>query len=83
MVTTERTWTLTRDQLIDAIANIEIRGIKATGPMAGKAVADDFADAILHQIPDDDARRQLPARERPDLLVDLGDDPDGDAEEGQ
>ncbi len=45
-------WTCTRAQLIEALANIEIRGIKATGPAAGKVVADDFADAILSQLPE-------------------------------
>jgi hypothetical protein len=48
---TEPTWTTTRSQLIDALANIEIRGVKASGPLAGKVIADDVADAILEQLP--------------------------------
>jgi len=46
----ERAWLVTRGQLIDALANIEIRGIKTTGPMAGQVIADDVADAILSQL---------------------------------
>jgi len=45
------TWTCTRDQLIGALANIEVRHVKLTGPMAGKVIADDVADAILSQLP--------------------------------
>jgi hypothetical protein len=47
----EPVWTVTREQLINALANIEVRGVYLTGPMAGKVVADDVADAILSQLP--------------------------------
>lgn len=46
---------MTRDQLIDALANIEVRDVKVTGPDAGLLVADDLADAILSQIPGETA----------------------------
>ena len=53
----ERAWLVTRGQLIDALANIEIRGIKTTGPMAGQVIADDVADAILSQLAPASLRR--------------------------
>jgi hypothetical protein len=46
---TQPTWTLTRSQLIDALANIELR-VKPSGPMANKVSADEMADAILAQL---------------------------------
>jgi hypothetical protein len=36
--------------LIDAIAGIRVEGVKTSGPMAGKVIADDMADAILAQL---------------------------------
>lgn len=50
---TEPTWTVTRAQLIDALANIEVHPVLLTGRDKGVAVADDMADAILEQIPRD------------------------------
>lgn len=49
----DETWTCTRAQLIDALANIEVRGVQTSGPMAGKVIADDMADAILEQLTPD------------------------------
>jgi hypothetical protein len=43
-------YTFTREQLIDAIANLRIEGVKTTGPTAGLVLADDLADAILAQV---------------------------------
>ena len=48
---TEPTWTVTRAQLIDALANIEVHPVLLTGRDKGVAVADDMADAILAQLP--------------------------------
>jgi hypothetical protein len=64
--TPEPTWTLTRSQLIDALANIEVRNVKTTGPMAGKVIADDLADAVLKQLPRDDGSVTVP---REDLVT--------------
>jgi hypothetical protein len=47
---TEVTWTITRIQLIDALANIEVRDVKTSGPAKGLVVAEDMADAILSQL---------------------------------
>lgn len=52
---TEPTWTVTRAQLIDALANIEVHPVLLTGRDKGVAVADDMADAILSQLPQADA----------------------------
>jgi hypothetical protein len=46
----EKRYVMTRAQLIDAIANIEIRNVATAGPAAHLVVADDVADAILSQI---------------------------------
>ena len=43
-------YSVTREELIDAIANIEIRNVRTDGPAKGLAVADDLADAILLQL---------------------------------
>jgi hypothetical protein len=48
--TPEPTWTLTRSQLIDALANIELHPVLLTGRDKGVAVAGDMADAILGEL---------------------------------
>ena len=48
----DKTWTITRTQLIDALTSIRIEGIHISGPLAGKIIADDMADAILAAIED-------------------------------
>jgi hypothetical protein len=48
-VTSERTYQITRRQLIDALASIELRPL-TSGPMAHKIVAEDMADAILRAL---------------------------------
>lgn len=47
----EHTWTMTREQLVDALASLEVR-VQRTGPAAGMVDADAMADAILDQIPE-------------------------------
>ena len=51
---TEPTWTVTRSQLTDALANIEVR-VSLTGAAARKVNAESMADAILSQLPQADA----------------------------
>lgn len=50
----DTTWTTTRSQLIDALANIEVRGVQLPGQTKAAVVADDMADAILEQLPGGD-----------------------------
>jgi hypothetical protein len=69
---TEQTWTCTRDQLIGALANIEVRHVKLTGPMAGKVIADDVADAILSQLPRAAESTQDSAESHREALNDAG-----------
>jgi hypothetical protein len=64
--TPEPTWTVTRSQLIDALANIELHPVLLTGRDKGVAVADDMADAILEQLPRDDGSVTVP---REDLVT--------------
>ena len=45
------TWTITRAQLIDAIASIKVRGTLLPGRADPVVLADDMADAILSQLP--------------------------------
>jgi hypothetical protein len=66
-------WTCTRSQIIDALANIEVWGVKVTGPTAGKVIADDLADAILSQLP------QVRAGSTEHAVARGGEDPDRDA----
>ena len=47
----EPIWTLTRSQLIDAIAGITVKGTALDGFRNPVVVADDMADAILSQLP--------------------------------
>jgi hypothetical protein len=51
---TEPTWTTTRSQLTDALANIEVRGVQLPGRPTATVVAEDMADAILDQLPGGD-----------------------------
>ena len=66
------TWTCTRSQLIGALANIEVRHVKLTGPMAGKVIADDVADAILSQLPRAAESTQDGAESHREALNDAG-----------
>jgi hypothetical protein len=46
----EARWSCTRDELINALANIRIEAVDAVGPLAGRISADHMADAILGQL---------------------------------
>jgi hypothetical protein len=50
----EPTWTITRSQLIDALASIKLRGVQLPGQTIATVLADDMADAILEQLPGGD-----------------------------
>jgi hypothetical protein len=45
-------WTCTREQLVAALANIEIRPVRVQGLPTPVASAEDMADAILAQLPE-------------------------------
>ena len=47
-----RLYEFTRAQLIDASPGLRSRVLAATGPMAGKMVADWFADALIGALED-------------------------------
>jgi hypothetical protein len=47
-----------RERLADALTQIEVR-VPATGPLAGKIVAEQMADAIMQAYGDQDPGRQL------------------------
>jgi hypothetical protein len=47
-----------RERLADALTRIEVR-VPATGPMAGKIVAEQMADAIIQAYGEQDPARQL------------------------
>jgi hypothetical protein len=59
---TERTWTLNRAQLIDALANIEAHPVLLR--VRAAIVAEDMADAILRQLTPDGIPSLDPARQR-------------------
>jgi hypothetical protein len=50
MAGTEPTWTLTRSQLTDALAAIELRPVLLPGRAEGAVAAESMADAILAQM---------------------------------
>jgi hypothetical protein len=47
-----------RERLADALTRIEVR-VPATGPLAGKVVAEQMADAIIQAYGEQDPARQL------------------------
>ncbi len=58
MTSDPEVFTFTRAELIDALARLETR-VMTTGPLAGKVLADSFADALIQALADRQGREDI------------------------